>query len=48
VPSSLAGRLTRQRRDSEAADPIFRDRHELAAADDLGAEIREALLPRGA
>lgn len=43
VPSSLAGRLTENGVIPKRLTPIFRDRHELAAADDLGEEIREAL-----
>jgi tetratricopeptide (TPR) repeat protein len=43
VPSSLVGRLTSTGVVPRRLTPIFRDRHELAAADDLGAEIREAL-----
>lgn len=43
VPSSLAGRLTAHGVIPKRLTPIFRDRHELAAADDLGEEIREAL-----
>ena len=43
VPSSLVGRLTSAGVVPKRLTPIFRDRHELAAADDLGAEIRSAL-----
>lgn len=43
VPSSLAGRLTSAGVIPKRLTPIFRDRHELAAAHDLGSEIREAL-----
>ena len=43
VPSSLAGQLTGSGVIPKRLRPIFRDRHELAAADDLGEEIREAL-----
>lgn len=43
VPSSLVGRLTPNGPVPRRLTPIFRDRHELAAADDLGEEIREAL-----
>ena len=43
VPSSLAGRLTSAGVIPKSLTPIFRDRHELAAAHDLGSEIRDAL-----
>jgi tetratricopeptide (TPR) repeat protein len=43
VPRSLAGQLTANGIIPKKLTPIFRDRHELAAADDLGEEIREAL-----
>ena len=43
VPASLAGRLTSHGVIPRRLTPIFRDRHELAAADDLGEEISEAL-----
>ena len=43
VPRSLAGQLTPNGVIPRRLSPIFRDRHELAAADDLGEEIREAL-----
>ncbi len=43
VPSSLAGRLTGNGVVPKRLSPIFRDRHELAAAHDLGSEIRQAL-----
>jgi tetratricopeptide (TPR) repeat protein len=43
VPAALAGRLTANGVVPKRLTPIFRDRHELAAADDLGAEIRSAL-----
>ena len=43
VPATLAGRLTGNGVVPKRLTPIFRDRHELAAAGDLGAEIREAL-----
>lgn len=43
VPSSLAGKLTPHGVIPKRLTPIFRDRHELAAAHDLGTEIREAL-----
>ena len=43
VPSSLVGRLTEHGAIPRRLTPIFRDRHELAAADDLGEEINEAL-----
>ena len=39
VPHSLAGKLTANGVVPKRLTPIFRDRHELAAADDLGAEI---------
>ena len=44
VPSSLAGRLTPQGVIPRRLTPIFRDRKELAASGDLGAEIRESLI----
>ncbi|MGZ2412481.1 tetratricopeptide (TPR) repeat protein [Sphingomonas sp. F9_3S_D5_B_2] len=43
VPRSLAGRLTANGVVPKRLSPVFRDRHELAAADDLGTEIRSAL-----
>ena len=43
VPSTLSGRLTANGVIPKRLTPIFRDRHELAASDDLGAEIRHAL-----
>ena len=43
VPRVLAGQLTPNGVIPKRLTPIFRDRHELAAADDLGEEIREAL-----
>ncbi|GAA4751219.1 TIR domain-containing protein [Sphingomonas daechungensis] len=43
VPSSIAGRLTPHGIVPKRLTPIFRDRKELAASSDLGAEIREAL-----
>lgn len=43
VPSSLAGRLTAEGVIPRRLTPVFRDRHELAASDDLDEEIREAL-----
>ena len=43
VPSQLVGRLTEHGAVPRRLTPIFRDRQELAAAKDLGNEIREAL-----
>src|SRR5215208_2098715 len=43
VPSALAGKLTANGITPKRLKPIFRDEHELAAADDLGEEIEEAL-----
>lgn len=43
VPRSVAGHLTENGIAPKRLTPIFRDRHELAAASDLGEEIREAL-----
>jgi eukaryotic-like serine/threonine-protein kinase len=43
VPRALAGQLTANGVIPRRLRPIFRDRQELAAADDLGDEIREAL-----
>jgi tetratricopeptide (TPR) repeat protein len=43
VPRSLAGKLTANGVVPPRLTPIFRDRHELSAADDLGEEIRDAL-----
>jgi tetratricopeptide (TPR) repeat protein len=43
VPRSLAGQLTENGIVPKRLAPVFRDRHELAAADDLGEEIKEAL-----
>jgi tetratricopeptide (TPR) repeat protein len=43
VPSALAGRLTANGVIPKRLSPIFRDRHELAASDDLTEEIRFAL-----
>ncbi len=43
VPTALAGRLTANGVIPRRLAPIFRDKHELAAATDLGAEIRGAL-----
>jgi tetratricopeptide (TPR) repeat protein len=43
VPSTLAGKLTANGVIPKRLTPIFRDRHELAASEDLGAEIRQAL-----
>ena len=43
VPHALAGKLTANGVIPKRLAPIFRDRHELAAADDLGEEIESAL-----
>ncbi|MBA3835443.1 MAG: toll/interleukin-1 receptor domain-containing protein, partial [Sphingomonas sp.] len=43
VPSSLAGQLSPNGVIPSRLTPIFRDRHELAAAGDLGDEIQNAL-----
>ena len=43
VPHSLAGKLTGNGVIPKRLTPIFRDRHELAAANDLGEEITAAL-----
>ena len=43
VPRWLAGKLTAAGVVPKRLAPVFRDRHELAAADDLGAEIKAAL-----
>ncbi len=43
VPANIAGRLTENGVVPKRLAPVFRDRHELAAAEDLGAEIRQAL-----
>jgi len=43
VPRALAGRLTENGVIPRRLTPIFRDEHELAAADDLGEEIEGAL-----
>ena len=43
VPAALAGKLTANGVTPKRLTPIFRDEHELAAADDLGEEIEEAL-----
>ncbi len=43
VPRSLEGRLTANGVIPKRLRPIFRDEHELAAADDLGEEIQSAL-----
>src|SRR5215207_4831533 len=43
VPSAIAGKLTEHGIVPSRLTPIFRDRGELAAAGDLGTEIREAL-----
>src|SRR5690349_19406100 len=43
VPASIAGQLTEHGIVPGRLTPIFRDRGELAAAGDLGTEIREAL-----
>ena len=43
VPNGLIGRVTGNGRIPARLMPIFRDRHELAAAGDLGREIRDAL-----
>jgi hypothetical protein len=43
TPSSLAGRLTHNGAIPKRLTPIFRDRHELAASDNLAAGIRDAL-----
>ena len=43
VPSTLTGRLTANGVIPKRLSPIFRDRHELAASDDLTEEIRVAL-----
>ena len=43
VPRSLAGRLTENGVVPKRLKPIFRDQHELAAADDLSEEIENAL-----
>jgi tetratricopeptide (TPR) repeat protein len=44
VPSTLAGRLTANGVIPKRLSPIFRDRHELAAGEDLTEEIRVALM----
>jgi tetratricopeptide (TPR) repeat protein len=43
VPPRLVGRLTEQGPVPKRLAPIFRDRHELPAASDLGEEIEEAI-----
>ncbi|HET7709699.1 MAG TPA: toll/interleukin-1 receptor domain-containing protein [Sphingomicrobium sp.] len=43
IPAAIAGRLTEHGVVPARLKPIFRDRGELAAAGDLGTEIREAL-----
>jgi len=43
VPHVLAGRLTANGIVPRRLNPVFRDRHELAAGHDLGTEIRAAL-----
>ncbi len=43
VPRALAGRLTANGIVPRRLTPIFRDEHDLAAADDLGEEIKAAL-----
>ena len=43
VPPRLVGKLTDQGPVPKRLAPIFRDRHELAAASDLGEEIEEAI-----
>src|SRR5688500_5727092 len=43
TPSSLAGRLTNNGAIPKRLTPIFRDRHELAASDNLAAGIRDSL-----
>src|SRR3954454_10840748 len=43
VPPGLAGKLTENGVIPKRLTPVFRDQHELAAADDLGEEIEEAL-----
>jgi len=43
VPAALAGKLTANGVTPKRLTPIFRDQHELAAADDLSEEIEEAL-----
>jgi tetratricopeptide (TPR) repeat protein len=43
VPPALAGKLTANGVIPKRLTPIFRDQHELAAADDLGDEIEAAL-----
>ena len=43
VPHSLAGRLTATGVVPRRLTPIFRDQHDLSAADDLGEEIKAAL-----
>ena len=43
VPASLVGRLTANGAIPRRLTPIFRDEHELPAADDLGEEIEGAL-----
>jgi tetratricopeptide (TPR) repeat protein len=43
VPTALAGKLTANGVTPKRLTPIFRDEHELAAADDLSEEIEEAL-----
>src|SRR3982751_1242159 len=43
VPSALAGRLTENGVIPRRLTPIFRDEHDLSAADDLGDEIEAAI-----
>ncbi|HEU5285295.1 MAG TPA: toll/interleukin-1 receptor domain-containing protein [Sphingomicrobium sp.] len=43
TPSSLAGRMTHNGAIPKRLTPIFRDRHELPASDNLAAGIRDAL-----
>ncbi|HEY0165369.1 MAG TPA: toll/interleukin-1 receptor domain-containing protein, partial [Sphingomicrobium sp.] len=44
TPKSLVGRLTSNGAIPRRLTPIFRDRHELSASEDLGRGIREALI----
>lgn len=43
TPSALVGRLTHNGAIPKRLTPIFRDRHELSASDNLAAAVREAL-----
>ncbi|RST29611.1 TIR domain-containing protein [Sphingomonas ginkgonis] len=43
VPPQLVGRLTKMGAIPQRLTPVFRDRHELAASDDLGEEIEDAI-----